>query len=103
MHNSSLSVFYPFVSCLCSPSSFLIVILTLSGSRFDQYQDDRKGAKTGSHDNPERGFKTLALSKIMTDASTDNGYAYQEHREAHLLFPLCLGPVNDAGIMASTL
>jgi hypothetical protein len=58
---------------------FPSVILTLSGSRRDQYQDHRKGAKTGAHDNPERGFKTLSLSKIMTDASTNNGYAYQEH------------------------
>ena len=88
---------------ICFLSLFPIVILYLSSSRFDQYQDDRQGAKTGSHDNPERGFKTLSLSKIMTDASTDNGYAYQEHREAHLLFPLCLRLVNDAGIMASTL
>jgi hypothetical protein len=56
----------------------------LYGGRLDQYQDDRKGA----HDDPERGFKTLAFGQIMTDASTDNRYGNEEHGEAHLLFPL---------------
>jgi hypothetical protein len=60
----------------------------LYGGRLGQYQDDRKGAKTGAHDDPERGFKTLAFGQIMTDGSTDNRYGNEEHGEAHLLFPL---------------